>query len=146
MVTEAITYNFLDWARARIQNNLAGIIDADLIFDEREANIMQTIKEKIARGLGICVAISLPQLSQIGNLADDTQYTCSCCIGVIQNRALNNDLDGAAIAETLFRSFAGAEYQSNKMRPVDVKANMLSHSSIGSKKAHEFIIYTTITI
>ena len=147
MVNAAITYSFLNWARAVVQESVAECIAPELIFDERDASIAQSIKESLAKSTGICVALSLPQLQQTnGNRADDTQYICSLCVGVIQNRALSTEIDGAAVAETLFRRFAGAEYNSGAYRPADVRADNLTHSTVGMKKAHEFIVYTTLTI
>lgn len=143
---QPVTYQFLDWARAKIAAHLDGILSPDLIFDEREDNLMQTIQQNIAKGLGICIALSLPQLSQVGNLADDTQYICSCAIGILQNRALHTAVDGCAIAEDLFRMFAGSEFQCGSRLAIDVKADSLSHTTVGTKKSHEFVIYTTVTI
>lgn len=137
----ALSYGFLDWARELIVEQSGGVVEADAVFDEREQDLVQSIKLAVQKGLGLAVVLTVPELNHVGDEPGETQYEVSAEVWVFHNKALSAEVDGVALTEHLFRTFAGGKYAlpDDWLTP-NVRADGLRHEVSGPKQTHYFTI------
>lgn len=138
---EAISYRFLDWARERIVEHCEGVVDASAVFDEREQDLVGSIRVAVQKGLGLAVVLTLPGLRLVGDEPCETQYEVTAEVWVFHNRALSAGVDGVLLSEHLFRAFAGAGFAlPDRLVAANVMADGLRHEVSGPKQTHYFTI------
>lgn len=143
MTTGSISARFLDWASAKVAAQ-AGDIP---VFDERKKDLGQHIRQAVNSGIGCCAVLRFPSLSRAnGGDPDDTQYRCSSEVAVLRNAAFKPELDSLTLAEGLFCSFAGADFDLGDQFPAQVGADGFNTSGEGLKLIHTFTISTLITL
>ena len=143
-----ISHSFLDWVVARLKEAIPAELKADVpVYDDRSIDLPQLIAKAVNKGLGACVAVSLPGLSKEGDPEpSNTQYRVTVEVGVAHNAAVKSDLNSHALAETLFRSFAGAEFHSGGVMAFDVGVDDLHSTVQNAHLTHLFSVYYTLTI
>lgn len=117
---EAISYDFCDWVLERIKSNLQGALAPELVLDERTGGLGQKIAKAVNKGIGACVVVGVGSITPQGSQADDTQCEVAVNVAVLHNGVLKPDFDSRLFAESLYRKFAGAEYE----RPPCLSANV----------------------
>lgn len=138
---EAISYRFLDWARERIVDHCEGLIGSDAVFDEREQDLVGSIKVAVQKGLGLAVVLTLPGLQLVGDEPGETQYEVTAEVWIFHNKGLSADVDGVLLSEHLFRAFAGGRFGlPDRFIAPNVMADGLRHEVAGVKQTHYFTI------
>lgn len=138
---EAISYRFLDWARERIVEHCEGTIEPEAVFDEREQDLVGSIKLAVQKGLGLAVVLTLPGLQLVGDEPSETQYEVTAEVWLFHNKGLSADVDGVLLSEHLFRAFAGAQFGlPDRFIAANVMADGLRHEVAGIKQTHYFTI------